>query len=294
MNLLRLDLSRDRAGKRRSDAVLHVQWKVLDTESDKVVLSKPVRGAWSGMGTPLVALTGAFKRSLWSLMSETKFMLMMTTGQGIPTAPAAQPSPRTARLEVAACADAPTGSTSVWLDRAKLATATVQVRGGGGSAFAISQAGYYLTAAHVVGELSKVHVMLSTGLRLPAEVLRSDRRTDVALLHVVGDGHPCLPVALGPPPATGAEVYVVGTPMSDTLAQSVSKGILSAARTMDGVPVLQTDASVNPGNSGGPLVSADGRVLGVVGFKLAGRSVEGLGFAAAVGPALRTLGVGLR
>ncbi len=139
---------------------------------------------------------------------------------------------------------------------------TVQVRGGGGSAFAISQAGHYLTAAHVVGDLAKLHVVLSTGLRLPAQVLRRDRKADVALLHVVGDGHTCLPLAQGPAPQVGTEVYVVGTPLSGRLSQSVSRGILSAARTMGDVPVFQTDASVNPGNSGGPLLAADGRVLG--------------------------------
>jgi hypothetical protein len=94
-------------------------------------------------------------------------------------------------------------------------------------------------------------------------------------------------------PASGAEVYAAGAPESLDLAFSLTRGIVSGLPVIEGRRRLQTDASVNPGNSGGPLADSNGSVIGIVSSKLMGAKVEGLAFAIPVGDALAALGLRL-
>jgi hypothetical protein len=94
-------------------------------------------------------------------------------------------------------------------------------------------------------------------------------------------------------PASGAEVYAAGAPESLDLAFSLTRGIVSGFPVIDGRRRLQTDASVNPGNSGGPLADANGAVVGVVSSKIMGAKVEGLAFAVPIADALSALGLRL-
>jgi serine protease Do len=110
-----------------------------------------------------------------------------------------------------------------------------------------------------------------------ASVLANDDQRDLALLRT--SARACTPLELADlaNSAVGSEVYAIGNPLG-LLAGTVTRGIISAFRTSeDGIRYIQLDASVNPGNSGGPLVDRDGRVLGVTTFKVEGH--EGLNFA---------------
>jgi hypothetical protein len=91
----------------------------------------------------------------------------------------------------------------------------------------------------------------------------------------------------------GAEVYAVGAPASQELGFSLTRGIVSGLRERHGVHHLQIDAPVSPGNSGGPLLDAKGRVLGVVVSKLAGEALEGIAFGIPIDYATRALGLSL-
>jgi hypothetical protein len=105
----------------------------------------------------------------------------------------------------------------------------------------------------------------------------SDARQDIALLRADGEHWACLP--LSPTPAeVGTELYAIGSPLGEALEFSVSKGIVSGARRVGDVRFLQTDASLNPGNSGGPLVDLSGHLLAIVSWKLEAEGIEGLGF----------------
>ena len=135
----------------------------------------------------------------------------------------------------------------------------------------------------------------SDGREFPASVIRSDRRVDIALLRLAlpeGMALPCLPSKLDPV-SIGADVYAVGSPASRDLSFSLARGIVSGVRLLDGVQYLQTDAAVNRGNSGGPLVTASGEAAAIVGYKLVGASVEGLAFGVPLGPGLNAIGVTL-
>lgn len=133
-----------------------------------------------------------------------------------------------------------------------------------GSAVAIAPGGYLVTALHVVRGAEEIRVVRRDGPQLEARLIGSDPATDLALLKVAAD----LPVLEpAPRPALGAPVCALGNPFGSGL--SVSCGVVSARdRTGMGFnPIedfIQTDAAVNPGMSGGALVDAQGRLLGVL------------------------------
>ena len=152
----------------------------------------------------------------------------------------------------------------------------VTTRRGTGSAVVISPDGWLWTAGHVVAGEYSVNVRLGSGLVMSAQVVRADPAQDVALLRVSAGGLPCLPVSMDRP-RLGADIFAIGTSIGE-LDFSLTRGIVSGVRTLDGLTFLQTDASLNPGNSGGPMIDASGRVVGVVAFKALGTGVEGIGF----------------
>ncbi len=152
-----------------------------------------------------------------------------------------------------------------------------------GSGFLISQDGYILTNNHVVAEAEKVIVELVDGRTMNAEVVGTDPESDVAVVRITADK--LTPVALGNSDAleVGEWVLAVGNPLG--LSHTVTAGIVSA-KHRSGFNVttyenfIQTDAAVNMGNSGGPLVSLNGKVVGMNTFILgpAGGNI-GIGFA---------------
>jgi S1-C subfamily serine protease len=154
-----------------------------------------------------------------------------------------------------------------------------------GSAFLVSQEGYLLTAAHVVGQEAFVKVRWADGYETNGEVVRRDNRRDVALIKTDPRGRPPLAMKLQAPPV-GQQVYAIGAPSA--LQGTVTRGIVSADRVLDGFSFVQSDAAVNPGNSGGPLVDDHGQVLGIA--DLSFRNNPGINFFVPVGDALLFLG----
>jgi len=135
-----------------------------------------------------------------------------------------------------------------------------------GSGFVVDPAGYVVTNNHVIDDASEILVVLADGSRLPAKLIGSDDKTDLALLKVEA-GRPLPAVEFGDSDAArvGDWVIAVGNPFG--LGGTVTAGILSArGRDLDAGPYddfLQIDAPINPGNSGGPTFDASGRVIGV-------------------------------
>ena len=139
-----------------------------------------------------------------------------------------------------------------------------------GSGFVIDESGYIVTNFHVVAGASEIEVSFSNKESLNARVVGSDRATDIALLKVDADARAFTPLELGNSDRVrvGDAVVAIGNPFG--LERSVTAGIVSALqRTIespDDSPidrVIQTDAAINRGNSGGPLLNAAGRVIGV-------------------------------
>ena len=136
---------------------------------------------------------------------------------------------------------------------------------GQGSGFIVSADGLILTNAHVVKDAKEVTVRLADRREYAAKVLGSDAATDIAVLRINATGLPT--VRLGDPKTllVGDPVLAIGAPYG--LEQTATAGIVSAkGRSLPGdaaVPFIQTDAAVNPGNSGGPLFDAAGNVVGI-------------------------------
>jgi serine protease Do len=151
-----------------------------------------------------------------------------------------------------------------------------------GSGFVIRTDGLIITNRHVIVGARTVRVRLWDSRELPAKIIGADAVTDIALLKVSAGNLPALRLGSSTAVSVGDAVIAIGNPFG--LGQSVSAGIISArARTLEDDPYidfLQTDAAINHGNSGGPLLSTDGTVIGVTSaiFSPSGGSV-GLGFA---------------
>jgi hypothetical protein len=201
---------------------------------------------------------------------------------------AADPQPSLATRVIERCRDA-SPSLPTDAEHALAATVIIRTQRGQGSGVIISPDGYILTAAHVATQ-NEVKVRLYSQEVVTAEVVRLDEAKDVALLRFKDRTltHRCLKLS-SRKAKVGEDVYVLGTPAGEELAFSVSRGIVSGVRQFNGGEVLQTDAAVNPGNSGGPLVGNEGEVLAIASFKIAHKDMEGLGFGVPVEAALRAL-----
>jgi serine protease Do len=136
---------------------------------------------------------------------------------------------------------------------------------GQGSGFIVSSDGLILTNAHVVRDAKEVTVKLSDRREFRAKVLGSDAPTDVAVLKVDAKDLPVVTLGNDKDVQVGDQVLAIGSPFG--FEQTATQGIVSAkGRSLPGdsyVPFIQTDAAVNPGNSGGPLFDAGGHVIGI-------------------------------
>ena len=139
-----------------------------------------------------------------------------------------------------------------------------------GSGFVIDKAGHVVTNYHVVQGAQQVHVSFSNNEQLAARVVGRDPSTDVAVLEVKAQSRALTPLELGDSNGVrvGDAVVAIGNPLGED--RSVTSGIVSARQRRivapNGAPidnVIQTDAALNHGNSGGPLLDAEGQVIGV-------------------------------
>ena len=134
---------------------------------------------------------------------------------------------------------------------------------GEGSGFILSADGYVLTNAHVVDGASEVLVTLVDKREFKAKIIGTDERTDVALLKIEASGLPAVKIGDVSKLRVGEWVLAIGSPFG--LDSTVTAGIVSAKQRETGsdIAFIQTDVAVNPGNSGGPLISTRGEVVGV-------------------------------
>ena len=162
------------------------------------------------------------------------------------------------------------------MNRALNATVVVKNGAGTGSGFFISPDGFILTANHVVAHANTVTVKTHAGKEMTAAVVRQNKSQDVAILKIDQPSPDCFSLAKDTP--LGTEMFGIGAPAGEELAFSVSKGIVSGKREFEGRQYIQTDTSLNPGNSGGPLVNYNGEVIAVVSWKLSIPGFEGIAF----------------
>ena len=163
---------------------------------------------------------------------------------------------------------------------------------GSGTGFVVNESGLVVTNKHVVDGSSRVSVRMTDGSEYQGSVTKRHPTLDLAYVSI-DSSRTFTPIAVGDSDEVrvGAEVIAIGFPLSSTLGSepTVSVGIVSAKRD----DRLQTDASLNPGNSGGPLLDMFGQVIGVVVSRIVqdnGRSISGIGFAIPINEVKAELG----
>lgn len=154
---------------------------------------------------------------------------------------------------------------------------------GAGSGVIISSSGYIITNHHVIDDADNVTITLSDGTQHQAIIIGSDNKTDIAVLKIEAEN--LTPAVMGNSSDVfvGDDVVVVGNPLGQ-LGGTVTNGIISALDreiTIDGtvMSLLQTNAAINQGNSGGGMFNSRGELIGIINAKSVATGVEGLGFA---------------
>ena len=161
------------------------------------------------------------------------------------------------------------------------AVVSVRTSEGFGSGVLVRRDGVLLTNAHVVGAARGVTIGLADGRRVPGEVLGRDPTVDVAVVRIPIDGAPVAPLGDSDRLRVGQLAVAIGNPLG--LERTVTTGIVSAVnRSPQGFPLeglIQTDAAISPGNSGGPLLDSRGQVIAINTAIISEPGATGLGFA---------------
>lgn len=149
-----------------------------------------------------------------------------------------------------------------------------------GTGVVIKSGGEILTNAHVVKNLKQIIVVMSDGQGYEGRLKYIDEESDLAVVKIDRIGMKPISFADAGSVVPGQTVVAIGTPVSFSLRNSASKGIISGVHCQIGESyhLIQTDAAINPGNSGGPLVNLRGELVGINSAKFAATGIEGMGF----------------
>ncbi|MDH3692715.1 MAG: serine protease [Gammaproteobacteria bacterium] len=253
---------------------MDVEWQVYSPARRTLIGTIETQGSAdikkSSDDTNWELLSESFALAANNLIADIRFLEMVEKSSGLAKAPESLggdliDNKRVSYLTMEAA-----------LASAKQSTVTVRTAQGHGSGFAVGDGSYILTNSHVVGDASAVTLVTSSGLSIDAAVARVSKERDIAVVRIDGLRLPPLHINRAIPDS-GARVYAVGSPLDETMSGSVTSGIISGSRIMDGYQWIQSDTAVSPGNSGGPLLDADGSVVGIstLGY-MAGGSQVGL------------------
>lgn len=272
-----------------SESELNVEWQLYDAYSKNTIFTYASSGYGKNKGINNACMLDAFADAFRKMLLNSEFSTILTSEKNDATAAAAQ------NLEKISISnpDLPPLDLPQQMEKALETVVLIKVGQSHGSGVMISPDGYVLTAEHVVHGISEVLVVFSNKTSANAKVLRTDPNQDIALLKMETEGLPYLTVSIQDTYPIGDEIFIIGNPLDEKLALTVSKGIISAVRNNPDRKVdwIQTDASINPGNSGGPMVNKQGKVIGIVSWKFTNQ--EGLGFAASIRAIKENLGLEL-
>jgi len=254
----------------KNASLMTVEWQVRDNLQRQVVYETTTTGSFRDRhfiertddlpGT----MERAFREAARGLLSERAFAALLEPGDGASLA-GAQATPANGKVSLAIEEGRCNGRGPTFQARfeaLKESTATIRTPSGHGSGFLVSEDAFVLTNEHVVGTSRKVLVLMD-GEEYEGRVVVADKVRDVALVELA-ERPPGVPLSVcRDRTGVGDVVYVVGTPLDEKLSLTVTRGIISQHRTMDGQAFYQTDAVINKGNSGGPVFNGQGHVIGM-------------------------------
>ncbi|MDQ6894405.1 MAG: serine protease [Acidobacteriota bacterium] len=254
---------RKRAGT--AEASLTVDWQVYSHRSKSVALKETTSGTSLFPGAQDEpggeAITRAFVSAARVLLANGR-LRELVAGKGGDRVPKREDAPVVVAYEIPAESQALASVESVISD-SRMSVVTVFAGKSMGSGFVISPDGFVLTNQHVLGQSRYVRVRFVTGREVNGEVVRWDALRDVALIKLETDIYRCLPLGESGRIGPGADVFAIGTPVSEKLGQTVTRGILSGYGEEDGLRTLRSDVAIHQGSSGGPLLDRSGTVVGL-------------------------------
>ena len=277
-------------------AWVKVRWQVLSAITRRVVLETETEGT-ATVDQPsrdgfVVMGQEAFAAATRNLAGLEQFHAIAS---GAGDTKIAEPKPDVSSIAIPALPEV-RGPIQGRMLQSRAAVPTIDLGGGHGSGFFITEDGYLLTNDHVVGARRQVTVRLPNGTELIGEVIRTDPIRDIALVKVAVTRTAALPLRRKPV-EVGEDVYAIGAPMLTQLAQTVTRGIVSAIRIepivnggTEALTMIQSDVVIQGGNSGGPLLDASGNVVAVCVSGI-GKLNTGLNFFIPIGEALERLGI---
>ncbi len=245
-----------------------IEWQVYSTLQKTVIARITTDGSTelktSTPGGVAILLVGAFRENARALAASAEFRKAVAAQS--PAGEPANPSSRTPIKLAGALAAKPRP-----LSDSVASVVLISAGQADGSGFLVSSDGMLLTDRHVVGDARYVKVRWPDGLETLGEVVRSDKKRDVALVKTDARGRAPLPLRRDPL-QQGDSVYAVGAPLDEKFQTTMTRGIVSAYRTFEGLNYIQSDVSVNHGSSGGPLLDDKGQVVGMTesGLQIAG------------------------
>jgi serine protease Do len=261
-----------------------VEWQVYSRLSRRVVAKVTTSAKYAKKGLTqkgtMSLLHGAFAANASKLLASPEFRAGLASTDAVSGTTTAE-----AILIAGAVGTPTTVSDGVG------SVVAVFAGGGHGSGFLISEDGYLLTNQHVVGNLKQVRVRWSDGFEAVADVVRTDAKRDVALIKTGARRRMPLPLRIDRV-RTGESLYAIGAPLDPQLQNTVTKGIASSSRIVDGLAYVQSDVAIQPGNSGGPLLDEQLRVVGIAakGVVING-SMVGINMFIPIGDALEFLNI---
>lgn len=276
----------------RTRAKVSVTWTAVSPGASEVVFEETYHASGRTAGISGDAVQDAFRRATLFMLSDDEFVESLRNAEPSQGATWETPIPPEETVIEIDNAGYPTGADLSAFAKNEDSVITILRDDGHGSGFFISEKGYALTNHHVVAGQLQLIARMRDGTERPARVVRSNADTDTALIQVDVDRSTPAEVGDAESVEPGTDVLAIGAPLDSALSYTVTTGIVSAQRYTGSATLLQTDASVNPGNSGGPLVEKEtGAVVGIVSSKVVEEGVEGLGFAVSITDALSSLGV---
>ncbi len=263
---------------------INVEWQIFDVKKNKVI-AKLTTKSLNNLNTSTnlnTAVREAFENGLDTFVNSNYFKIAIYDFRRKSTFLTPKKE-----INLAKISPQPFREYSKMVGAVIKSVVTVKTDIGIGSGFIISEDGLIMTNQHVIDKAKEIEVLFNAGFSVPAEIVSYDDEYDVAIIKVKANGFKPLCLKDTDGVNIAEEVTIIGTPKSIELGQSVSKGIISGWREFDEKKYIQTDASVNPGNSGGPMLNMRGEVIGIVSRK--GAKAEGIGYAIPMNVAIEKL-----
>lgn len=257
---------------------LHSKWKIMDQVDDKVVVGSFINA------TSNYTFYEVGNKDILKTHTEDALEASLVKFLNLPDVKKQLNSMERSFVNKAQAWDLLTISTgnnfALGINAATKAVVTIKTSNGHGSGCVITPDGYIVTCYHVTGESNEnLEIVTENGTQCKARLVRYNPLFDLALIKVDSVTFEPLKLQSGKSVELATEVYAIGTPGDVDLGQTLTKGIISGKRKIDNKIYIQTDVSINKGNSGGALIDKTGILLGIVNAKIVGLGVEGIGFA---------------